>query len=101
MSARKFKITKPVTQSTESVFKNLTQTSKTAIKFQLTPTDVAYANVLRRVILTEVESVAFRSHILEDGSTSDIKFTNNSTPMSNEMLAQRLGLIPIIVSYPL
>lgn len=101
MSARKFKITKPVTQSTESVFKNLTQTSKTAIKFQLTPTDVAYANVLRRVILTEVESVAFRSHILEDGSTSDIKITKNSTPMSNEMLAHRLGLIPINVSNPL
>ena len=99
MSARKFKITKPAT--TESVFKNLTQTSKTMIKFQLAPTDVAYANVLRRVILTEVESVAFRSHILEDGSTSDIKISKNSTPMSNEMLAHRLGLIPINISNPL
>jgi len=102
MSARRpFKITKPAAQPTESVFKNLTQVSKNMIKFQLTPTDVAYANVLRRVILTEVESVAFRSHILEDGSTSDIKVTKNSTPMSNEMLAHRLGLIPINISNPL
>uniref|UniRef100_A0A6C0JUV2 DNA-directed RNA polymerase RpoA/D/Rpb3-type domain-containing protein n=1 Tax=viral metagenome TaxID=1070528 RepID=A0A6C0JUV2_9ZZZZ len=102
MSARRpFKITKPAVAQTESVFKNLTQTSKTAIKFQLAPTDVAYANVLRRVILTEVESVAFRSHILEDGSTSDIKITKNSTPMSNEMLAHRIGLLPINISNPL
>jgi DNA-directed RNA polymerase II subunit RPB3 len=101
MSARRqFKVTKPPTQ-TESVFKNLLQVSKTQIKFQLTPTDVAYANVLRRVILTEVESVAFRSHILEDGSTSDIKISKNSTPMSNEMLAHRIGLIPINISNPL
>ena len=95
MSARRpFKITKPVVVQQESVFKNLTQPSKTMIKFQLAPTDVAYANVLRRIILTEVESVAFRSHILEDGSTSDIKVSKNSTPMSNEMLAHRIGLIP-------
>lgn len=101
MSARRpFKITKPVVQQ-ESVFKNLTQPSKTMIKFQLAPTDVAYANVLRRIILTEVESVAFRSHILENGSTSDIKVSKNSTPMSNEMLAHRIGLIPIHVSNPL
>jgi len=101
MSARRqFKVVKPVTQN-ESVFKNLTQVSKNVIKFQLAPTDVAYANVLRRVILTEVESVAFRSHILEDGSTSDIKILKNSTPMSNEMLAHRVGLIPINISNPL
>ena len=104
MSARKpFKITKPSVpvQPPESVFKNLTQASKTMIKFQLAPTDVAYANVLRRIILTEVETVAFRSNILEDGSTSDIKVTKNSTPMSNEMIAHRIGLIPIHVSNPL
>jgi DNA-directed RNA polymerase II subunit RPB3 len=103
MSARRpFKITKPVASvETDSVFKNLTQTSKTTIKFQLAPTDVAYANVLRRIILTEVESVAFRSHILEDGTTTDIKISKNSTPMSNEMLAHRVGLIPINISNPL
>lgn len=101
MSARKpFRITKPSVQS-ESVFKNLNQKSKTTIQFQLNPTDVAYVNVLRRVILTEVESVAFRSHILENGNTSDVKITKNTTPMSNEMLAHRIGLIPINISNPI
>ena len=105
MSARRpFKITKPgqqVPQPTESVFKDLTQPSRNIVKFQLAPTNVAYANVLRRIILTEVETVAFRSNILEDGSTSDIKVSKNSTPMSNEMIAHRIGLIPIHVSNPL
>jgi DNA-directed RNA polymerase subunit L len=101
---RPFKITRPGTQAAqpvESVFKGLTQPSRTTVKFQLAPTDVAYANVLRRVIMTEVETVAFRSHILDDGSTTDIKITKNSTPMSNEMLAHRIGLLPIHVSNPL
>ena len=45
--------------------------------------------------------MAFRSDILEDGSTSDVKITKNSTPMSNEMLSHRIGLIPIHVSNPM
>jgi len=85
----------------ESVFKNFVQPSKYVIQFQLTPTDVSYVNTLRRVILTEVESVAFRSNILENGNTTDIKITKNSTPMSNEMLAHRIGLLPIHISNPL
>jgi len=85
----------------EPIFKNFVQQSKTAIQFQITPTDVAYVNTLRRVILTEVEIAAFRSDILEDGTTSGIKITKNSTPMSNEMLAHRIGLLPIHVSNPL
>jgi DNA-directed RNA polymerase subunit D len=84
-----------------AVFKNLAQKSRTAIEFQLAPTKVEYANTLRRAILTEVESVAFRADILTDGSTDDVKVLKNSTPMSNEMLAHRVGLLPIHVSNPL
>jgi len=85
----------------ESVIKNFVKPSRLVIQFQLTPTDVAYVNTLRRAILTEVETVAFRSNILEDGTTTDIKITKNSTPMSNEMLAHRIGLLPIHVPNPL
>jgi len=85
----------------EPVFSNFLQQSKNVLQFQLYPTDVAYVNTLRRVILTEVETIAFSSDILEDGSTSDIKITKNSTPMSNEMLAHRIGLLPIHISNPL
>jgi DNA-directed RNA polymerase II subunit RPB3 len=93
--------TAPGTVPTETVFKNFLQQSKYTIQFQLTPTDVTYVNTLRRVILTEVETVAFRSNILEDGTTTDIKITKNSSPMSNEMLAHRIGLLPIYIANPL
>jgi DNA-directed RNA polymerase II subunit RPB3 len=86
---------------TMNVFSNFKQASRQAIEFRMSPTDVAFANALRRVILTEVETVAFRSEILENGNTSDIKITKNSTPMSNEMLAHRIGLLPIHIANPL
>ena len=86
---------------TENVFKNLVQRNKTTIEFQLTPTKVEFANTLRRAILTEVESVGFRADIMADGTTGDVKITKNSTPMSNEMLAHRVGLVPIHVANPL
>ena len=86
---------------TQNIFKNVGSTGRLNLKFTLAPTDVAYANTLRRAILTEVESVAFRADIMEDGSTSDVKILKNSTPMSNEMLAHRIGLLPIYVANPL
>lgn len=85
----------------ESVFKSVVQQSKLVLNFTVTPTDVAYANTLRRVILTEVETVGFRAEILENGATSDVSITKNSTPMSNEMLSHRIGLLPVHVSNPL
>jgi DNA-directed RNA polymerase subunit D len=83
------------------VFKTLAQRNPTTIEFQLAPTKVEYANVLRRAVLTEVESVAFRADILTDGSTADVQVLKNSTPMSNEMLAHRVGLLPIHIANPL
>lgn len=83
------------------IFKSVTKTSKDSITFTISPTDVAYVNTLRRVILTEVETIGFRSDILEDGTTADVQIKKNSTPMSNEMLAHRIGLLPINVPNPL
>jgi DNA-directed RNA polymerase subunit L/DNA-directed RNA polymerase alpha subunit len=87
--------------STEAVFKNLTSSSKNTLSFRLAPTQIAYANALRRVVQVEVETVAFNADMLEDGTTSDVKIVKNSTPMSNEMIAHRIGLLPISVSNPL
>ena len=106
ISSKKFqsarKVAAPVASgATESVFKSVVQQSKLVLNFTLSPTDVAYANTLRRVILTEVETVGFRAEILENGATSDVAISKNSTPMSNEMLSHRIGLIPIFVSNPL
>lgn len=87
--------------SVQQVFKGLVERNKNTIEFQLAPTKVEFANVLRRAIITEVESVAFRADIMTDGSTGDVQILKNSTPMSNEMIAHRVGLIPVHVSNPL
>lgn len=83
-----------------NVFKNVKRSTNT-ITFQLSPTHVSYANTLRRLCMTHVESVGFRADIKEDGSTTDVEVLANSTPMTNEMLAHRIGLVPIHIKSPL
>jgi len=70
-------------------------------QFTLSPVHVTYANTLRRLILTGVETVAFRSDMTSTGSTTDVEVKRNDTPMTNEMLADRIGLLPIHVTEPL
>jgi DNA-directed RNA polymerase subunit D len=83
--------------SGKNIFQQLKEVDPLTITFTVSPTDVSYANALRRSILTEVETVGFRSDILEDGSTTHVKVEKNNTPMTNEMLADRIGLLPIFV----
>ena len=78
-----------------SSFRNFRYENKRTLLFQLVNSHVSYANTLRRIILSEVPSVAFRAEILKNGSTSDIQIIKNTTAMSNEMIAHRIGLIPI------
>ena len=80
-----------------NIFQNLVEVDPLTITFTMSPTDHVYANTLRRAVLSEVETVAFRSNILEDGSTSHVAVQKNNTPMTNEMLADRIGLLPIFV----
>lgn len=84
----------------ESVFKNIQRPRAHTIAFRLAPTHVAYANTLRRLCMTSVENVGFRADIAENGSTTDVQVLANSTPMTNEMLAHRVGLLPIHVKDP-
>ena len=62
--------------------------------FTLSPLHVTYANTLRRLILTGVETIAFRSDMTTLGTTTDVLVKRNDTPMTNEMLADRIGGIP-------
>ncbi len=94
--------TRPVSaDSTSGPFQQVARSTPFDMTFTLNPTHVSYANSLRRAILTLVESVAFRADIDSEGHTTDVKISKNSTPMSNEMLAHRIGLIPVHVSQPL
>ncbi len=70
-------------------------------QFTLNPYHVSYANTLRRVIITGVETVAFKADMTEKGSTTDVTVHRNNTPMTNEMLADRVGLLPLAVKDPL
>ena len=86
----------------EDVFHDLNLGARTnTITFRLSKTHVAYANTLRRLCMTSVETVGFRSDMKDDGSTADVRVLSNSTPMTNEMLAHRIGLLPIYISNPL
>ena len=97
-----------------SIFKNPRRGNEqgknpeTTLQFRMSPTHVSYANTLRRLCVAHVPVVAFRADILEEdivdetgrivqakGSTSDVQILANTTPMTNEMLAHRIGLLPI------
>ena len=71
------------------------------MEFTLSPIHVSYANTLRRLMLTSIETIAFRSDMTLTGTTTDVSVLKNDTPMTNEMLADRIGLIPIHVKEPL
>jgi len=79
------------------VFEKFEVVDEKTLKFTMAPVCVTYANTLRRSVQTDVATLGFRADMLEDGSTSDVKIFKNSTPMSNEMLADRVGLLPIIM----
>jgi DNA-directed RNA polymerase subunit L len=83
------------------MFENIQQRDNRTVTFTLTPFHVTYANTLRRVIVSGVETVAFRADMTDKGSTSDVTVIKNYTPMTNEMLADRVGLIPLHVRDPL
>jgi DNA-directed RNA polymerase alpha subunit len=86
-----------------SLFQNIATNSdnKNEWRFRLAPTHVAYANTLRRLVITGVETIAFRADMTENGTTSDVIVNTNTTPMTNEMLAHRIGLIPFHEQSPL
>jgi DNA-directed RNA polymerase subunit L/DNA-directed RNA polymerase alpha subunit len=60
--------------------------------FVLHDTNMTIANTIRRAILTQTPSVGFRT---EPYDKSDITISINTTPLVNEMIAHRIGMIPI------
>lgn len=81
-------------------FLNVQQQDDRTYTFTLEGSHVTYANTLRRLMLTGVETVAFRSDMTPTGTTTDVAVKRNDTPMTNEMLADRIGLLPIHITNP-
>jgi DNA-directed RNA polymerase subunit L len=62
--------------------------------FELKGTNITIANALRRCILMHTPSIGFRT---EPYDKSQVEIIKNTTPLVNEMLAHRIGMIPICV----
>jgi DNA-directed RNA polymerase subunit L len=69
-------------------------------EWTLSPSNYAYANTLRRIIMSRVPVVAFRADMTSAGTTTDVEILENTTPMTNEMLAHRISLLPIHIDDP-
>lgn len=70
--------------STEIRVTNLDQATNT-IEFELTNCTTAFANAIRRVMIAEVPTMAFEH----------IHFIQNTSPLPDEFIAHRLGLLPL------
>jgi DNA-directed RNA polymerase subunit L len=82
-------------------FENIRNYKNKVMTFTLAPYHVSYANTLRRIIISGVETAAIKADMTEKGTTTDVTIYRNDTPMTNEMLADRIGLIPLAVTDPL
>ena len=65
---------------------------KLGARFRLAPSNVVLANTLRRQVMSAVKTVGFRT---EPAESSEVVIETNTTPLVNEMLAHRIGMIPI------
>ena len=65
-----------------------------ALTFTLENADVSTANAIRRIILSEIPTLVFRTDVRSD-ATNQTTFHVNTTRHHNEILKQRLRCIPI------
>ena len=63
--------------------------------FRISPIHVTTVNALRRQILAAIPTVGFKT---EPPEASDVHITTNTTPLVNEMLMHRIGMIPLAVA---
>lgn len=94
MSSESVRFTEYVENGPQLFSKNGQQIQAT---FRVAPMHVTVANVLRRQILAAVPTVGFKT---EPPELSDVKIQTNTTPLVNEMLMHRLGMIPVAVDDP-
>ncbi len=64
---------------------NVTKVRDNRIEFKITGIDTAMANALRRIIISEIPIMAIEN----------VTFYENSSILDDEVLAHRLGLIPL------
>jgi DNA-directed RNA polymerase II subunit RPB3 len=65
------------------------------LKFTLSGVNVSIANGLRRIILSEIPTIVFRTSPYEENL---VDFQLNTTRMNNELIKQRLSCVPIHIT---
>ena len=68
------------------------KSQRDTLKFDVNNCNSSYVNCLRRLIITEVETIGFNT---EEYESSDIKIIENTSSLHNEFMLHRIGLIPI------
>jgi len=63
----------------------ITEVTENKVKFNVSGLDLALANALRRIVISEIPTMAIDS----------VTFYENSTILNDEVLALRLGLMPL------
>ena len=64
------------------------------LKFTLSGVNVSYANSIRRILLSHIPCVVFKTQPYEE---NNVNITLNNTRLNNELLKQRISSIPIHV----
>ena len=75
-------------------FVNIKKAKNGKLTFDIKEMDISIVNSLRRIIISEVPTVALAFDPLSDNNP-DITITVNNTALHNEFLAHRLSLIPL------
>nr|QDY51770.1 hypothetical protein 1_155 [Mimiviridae sp. ChoanoV1] len=75
-------------------FKNI-QSEHNKLNFDVYNLNTSICNAIRRIMISEIETLGFRFTFDDD---SDIKILKNTSALHNEFLGHRLSLIPVI--YP-
>ena len=65
------------------------------LKFTLSNVNVSYANSIRRILLSNVPCVVFKTQPYEE---NNVNISVNNTRLNNELLKQRISSIPIHVA---
>tara|TARA_B100000530_G_scaffold327034_1_gene266381 strand:+ start:1835 stop:2977 length:1143 start_codon:yes stop_codon:yes gene_type:complete len=65
------------------------------LKFTLSGVNVSIANALRRIILSEIPTIVFRTTPYEENR---VDFKLNTSRMNNEIIKQRLSCVPIHIT---
>jgi DNA-directed RNA polymerase II subunit RPB3 len=78
-------------------YSNTWDKSKHYVQFQLHDVHFSLANALRRCMISQVKTIGFRTEPFEN---STVKIIHNDSPLHNQFLEHRIGMIPVNIKKP-